>query len=228
MASVHPSRSLPCTAAARSKNRITVRKRVEKSAPEAVEAQRGKGPSHWLCELRAGSATLRRAFHRAFVRSCRRPQPDHRLQVGRREGGAATRLGRGLVQLNVEVIVTNANAAVGAAKRATRTIPIVMTVPSTRWAAGSSRASRAPGADVTVWRLLRPSLPGSGSNWCANFSLVEARRGASRTNLTLVTAMQAAAQSMDFELIIQRVTKPEELPVALGRSRRAPKCSLCR
>ena len=65
-----------------------------------------------------------------------------------------------LVRLNVDVIVAANNAAVGAARRATRTIPIVMVLAEDPVASGFVESLRRPGGNVT----------GLSSQWADLFS----------------------------------------------------------
>jgi putative ABC transport system substrate-binding protein len=131
-----------------------------------------------------------------------------------------------LVALNVEVIVTSATPAVNAAKRATSTIPIVMAAVADPVGSGLVASLGHPGGNVTGMTLLSTELAGKRLQLVheilprATRIAVLALGGLSATPL-LLTAMRAAAQTMNLELITQLVTKPEELPGAFTEFRRA-------
>ncbi len=188
--------------------------------PLATRAQReSKVHRIGYLNLRAGPAALDEAFLQrlrelGYVEG-RNLLIDYRWAAEKEERLPA--LAAELVQLNVEVIVTNANAAVSAAKRATSTIPIVMTASNDPVGSGLVASLGRPGGNVTGMTLFATELAGKRLQLMREL-LPRAKRVAvlAGSNLTLVTAMQAAAPRMAFELIVQQVTKPEELPVAFG------------
>jgi len=131
-----------------------------------------------------------------------------------------------LVALNVEIIVTAATPAVNAAKRATSTIPIVMAAVADPVGSSLVASLGHPGGNVTGMTLLSTELAGKRLQLVREI-LPRARRiavlalgGLSATPL-LLTAMRAAARTMDLELVTQLVTKPEELPGAFTEFHRA-------
>src|SRR5713226_5883096 len=115
-----------------------------------------------------------------------------------------------LVQLNVEVIVTSATPAILAAKRATSTIPIVMAAVADPVGSGLVTSLGHPGGNVTGMTLLSTELAGKRLQLVREI-LPRAKRiavlalgGLSATPL-LLTALRDAGQTMDLELITQRV-----------------------
>ncbi len=131
-----------------------------------------------------------------------------------------------LVALKVELIVTSATPAVNAAKRATSTIPIVMAAAADPVGSGLVASLGHPGGNVTGMTLLSTDLAGKRLQLVREI-LPRAKRiavlalgGLSATPL-LLTALRDAGQTMDLELITQRVTKPEELPGAFTEFQRA-------
>jgi putative tryptophan/tyrosine transport system substrate-binding protein len=131
-----------------------------------------------------------------------------------------------LVALNVEVIVTSATPAVNAVKRATSTIPIVMAAVADPVGSGLVASLGHPGGNVTGMTLLSTELAGKRLQLVREI-LPRAKRiavlalgGLSATPL-LLSAMRAAAQTMDLELVTQLVTKPEELAGAFTEFHRA-------
>jgi len=131
-----------------------------------------------------------------------------------------------LVQLNVEVIVTSATPAILAAKRATSTIPIVMAAVADPVGSGLVTSLGHPGGNVTGMTLLSTELAGKRLQLMREFLpratrvAVLALGGASATPL-LLTAMRAAAQKIGIELVVQLVTKADELPGAFTKFQEA-------
>jgi putative ABC transport system substrate-binding protein len=184
-------------------------------APLAARAQRAdKVHRIGYLNLRAGPGALDETFVQrlrelGYVEG-RNLIIDYRW-VGEREERLPA-LAAELVQLKVDVIVTNANAAVDAAKRATSTIPIVMTASNDPVGSGLVASLGHPGGNVTGMTLFSTELAGKRLQLLREL-LPRAKRVAvlAGSNLTLVSAMQTAAPRMGFELIVQVVTKPEEL-----------------
>jgi putative ABC transport system substrate-binding protein len=150
---------------------------------------------------------------------------DYRWAAGREDRLPA--LAAELVQLNAEVIVASATPAVSAAKRATSTIPIVMTAVADPVGDGLVASLGHPGGNVTGMTLLSTELAGKRLQLmrellprATRIAVLALGTGFDATPL-LLTAMRAAAQRLDLELFIQLVTKAEELPRAFTEFQKA-------
>jgi putative tryptophan/tyrosine transport system substrate-binding protein len=131
-----------------------------------------------------------------------------------------------LVKLNVELIVTSSTPAISAATRATSTIPIVMQTAADPVGSGFIASLGHPGGNVTGLTLLSTELAGKRLQLMRQLLPISTRVGllaldnAFATPL-LLAAMRDAARQMDIELVVQLVTKAEDLPAAFAEFQRA-------
>ncbi len=131
-----------------------------------------------------------------------------------------------LVKLNVELIVTSSTPAISGATRATSTIPIVMQTAADPVGSGFIASLGHPGGNVTGMTLLSTELAGKRLQLMRQLLPTSTRMGllaldnAFATPL-LLTAMRDAARQMDIELVVQLVTKAEDLPAAFAEFQRA-------
>jgi len=131
-----------------------------------------------------------------------------------------------LVQLNVDLIVTSATPAVSAAQRATRTIPIVMTSVADPVGSGLVVSLGHPGGNVTGMTLLSTELAGKRLQLVRELFPRATRIALLAVNNVFATplllvAMRAAAQKLDFELVVQLVTTAGDLPGAFAEFQKA-------
>jgi len=130
-----------------------------------------------------------------------------------------------LVRLKVEVIVTAAAPAIEAAKRATRTIPIVMATAADPMGSGLVASLARPGGNVTGLSALSTDLAGKRLQLArelvpkATRVAVLAHHGTSATRLFL-EEMRTAAQQMEVQLVVQEVQVADDLPGAFTAMQR--------
>ncbi|MCU0965522.1 MAG: hypothetical protein MUF08_10825, partial [Burkholderiaceae bacterium] len=74
---------------------------------------------------------------------------QYEIRAPLQEGGPFDELAADLVRIRVDVIVATANTVVGAARKATQQIPIVMSPGSDPVALGFVKSLRQPGTNVT-------------------------------------------------------------------------------
>ena len=131
-------------------------------------------------------------------------------------------LADGLVRLNVEVIIASLNQAIAAAKRATRTIPIVMYGAVLPVELGFVESLARPGGNITGTTWTAPELVGKGLE-----ILKEAAPGTARVALLFNPTMPGAelsepatvhaASALGVSVQNFLVTRPEDIPAALNR-----------
>ena len=83
---------------------------------------------------------------------------EYRFADGKEE--VLPKLAAGLVQLPMDAILTGGTPATQAAKKATRTVPIVMAVSNDPVASGFVASLNRPGGNITGTSLLAPDLAG--------------------------------------------------------------------
>jgi putative ABC transport system substrate-binding protein len=116
-----------------------------------------------------------------------------------------------LIQLRVDVIVAGDSAAIPAAKQATSTIPIVMTVSGDPVRAGHVASLARPGGNITGLSNLTPQLAGQRLEL-----LTEAVPGLSRLAVLGPPGapdwleLAAATQAVGVQLLALKVHRPEE------------------
>jgi putative ABC transport system substrate-binding protein len=140
------------------------------------------------------------------------------------DGDRAARLAADLVRSEVDIIVAVATPAAHAAKRATATIPIVMTVADPL-ATGLVASLARPGGNLTGVTTTSPDLAGKRLEL-----LRELRPGAARVaflgaandpnTATFVRATRAAAESIGVVLHTLLVTGPDEFEAAFAKMAR--------
>lgn len=127
-----------------------------------------------------------------------------------------------LVRENVDLIVTDGNRATTIAKRATKTIPIVMAVSGDPLGAGLVESLARPGGNITGFTLLAPELSGKRLDL-----LKEAFPKISRivvllnpanpgSALYLKNEVEVAAKTLGVQLQLLHASKPNELATALS------------
>jgi putative tryptophan/tyrosine transport system substrate-binding protein len=131
-----------------------------------------------------------------------------------------------LVQLNVEVIVTSATPAIRAVMDQTSTIPIVMAAVADPLGTGLVASLSHPGGNVTGLTLSSTELAGKRLQLIrelvprATRVAVLALGSKAAATPQLVTAMRSASKQMGVELIVQLVTRPDDLPGAFAEFER--------
>ena len=127
-------------------------------------------------------------------------------------------LAKELVQLNVDVIFTNATPGSVAAKQATNTIPIVFTGVGDPIEAGLVSSIARPGGNVTGIYILSPDLGGKRLELLKEVSpkithvAVLWSRSASTT--VAIKATQAAADALHLQLLSVEVRSPDHFAAA--------------
>jgi putative tryptophan/tyrosine transport system substrate-binding protein len=116
-----------------------------------------------------------------------------------------------LVQLNVEVIVAGDSAAIPAAKQATNTIPIVMTVSGDPVGAGHVASLARPGGNLTGLSNLTPQLAGKRLEFLTavvpELSRLAVLGPAGAPDWP---ELAAATQAVGVQLLALKVQRPEE------------------
>lgn len=126
-----------------------------------------------------------------------------------------------LVQLKVDVILTNSGLPPAAAKRATSTIPIVTAATADPVGQGLVASLARPGGNLTGLSMLSTDLTEKRIQMLREFVpkatriAVLAMKGTSSTPLLLAN-MRTVAQKMGLTLIVQEVNEPEALPGAFA------------
>jgi putative ABC transport system substrate-binding protein len=133
-----------------------------------------------------------------------------------------------LVRLKLDLIVTTATEPVRAAKRATSTIPLVMTGASDPVGSGLVASLARPGGNVTGMTIQSTDLAGK------HFQLVrELVPGATRIAVLIqsggkdsagslfIDQLQTVTKTMGITLVVQQVDKPEALAAAFAAMQRA-------
>ena len=126
-----------------------------------------------------------------------------------------------LVQLKVDVILTNSGLPPAAAKRATSTIPIVTAATADPVGQGLVASLARPGGNLTGLSMLSTDLTEKRVQMLREFVpkatriAVLAMKGTSSTPLLLAN-MRTVAQKMGLTLIVQEVNEPEALPGAFA------------
>jgi len=126
-----------------------------------------------------------------------------------------------LVQADVEVIVTSATPAISAAMGATSTIPIVMQSAADPVGSGFVTNLARPGGNVTGMTLLSTELAAKRLQ-----IMRELVPNSKRTSLLaldnafatplLISAMKAASQQLQLDLVVQLVKTDDDLPRAFA------------
>ena len=134
-----------------------------------------------------------------------------------------------LVKVQVDVILAGGNAAIHAAQQATATIPI-LAFTDDMVGSGLVRSLAKPGGHTTGISLLATELDGKRQD-----ILIEAVPGLRRmaaladSNTTAprqLQALQDAAQARGVELLIHRVSKPEEIAPAIDAAKKSDAAAL--
>jgi putative ABC transport system substrate-binding protein len=131
-----------------------------------------------------------------------------------------------LVQLNVEVIVTSATPAIRAVMDKTTTIPIVMAAVADPLGTGVVASLSHPGGNVTGLTLLSTELAGKRLQLMRELVpramrvAVLALGSNAAATPQLVAAMRSATKQMGIELIVQLITKPDDLSGAFAEFER--------
>jgi putative ABC transport system substrate-binding protein len=130
-----------------------------------------------------------------------------------------------LVRLNVDVIVGSGTLAPLAAKRATSTIPIVMTAAGDPLGSGLVANLARPGGNVTGMSLMAPDLGGKRLELLKELLPRLARvavlwNAANPYSAILFKETQAAGRTLGIEVQSLEVRKPEDLDDAFQAARR--------
>ena len=132
-----------------------------------------------------------------------------------------------LVQLKVDVIVTSGIPPPLAAKKATKTIPIVMGVVGDALGTGLVNSLARPGGNVTGLTLLGPELSGKRleilKETVPRLSRVAVLLNPVNTGSALFRKeIEVAARSFGVEVRILEVRRPDDLANTLSKSRIGP------
>jgi putative ABC transport system substrate-binding protein len=130
-----------------------------------------------------------------------------------------------LVRLNVDVIVAGGTLAPLAAKRATSTIPIVMTAAGDPLGSGLVATLARPGGNVTGMSLMAPDLGGKRLELLKELLPRLARvavlwNAANPYSTILFKETQTAGRTLGIEVQSLEVRKPEDLDDAFQAARR--------
>jgi putative tryptophan/tyrosine transport system substrate-binding protein len=124
-----------------------------------------------------------------------------------------------LVRLNVDVIVTESNAAALAAKHATQTVPIVMAIAGDPVKAGVVDNLARPGGNITGLTLIHPDLSGKRlqllKEAVPRVGLVAVIwNPTSPASVELLRETEAAARSLNLKVHAIEVRAPADLDAA--------------
>jgi putative ABC transport system substrate-binding protein len=149
---------------------------------------------------------------------------EYRYAAGKEE--RLPKLAAELVALRVDIIVTVATQPVIAAKRATGTIPIIMTAPSDAVASGLVASLARPGGNVTGLTYLSTDLAGKRLQLLRELLpkgtrvAVLAFKGSSGAGELFLEKLQAAARQMGITLIVRRENEAAALADAFAAMQR--------
>lgn len=126
-----------------------------------------------------------------------------------------------LLQLRVDLIVTDGTPATEAAKIATRTVPIVMAVSNDPLASGFVASLNRPGGNITGTSQQAPELAGRRLQLLTEMIPTLARvavlsKPSNPSHALLVKQTQTAARALNIELHVVEATAPEELDGAFA------------
>jgi putative tryptophan/tyrosine transport system substrate-binding protein len=133
-----------------------------------------------------------------------------------------------LLRLSPDVILANSVGAVRAAQQATRTVPIVFTAVSEPVAQGFAASLAHPGANITGFTNLEPSV---GGKWLALLKEIDPRvtRVAfifnpllSRVTSLFIRSARVAAPILALETVEAPVKQPAEIETVMARIGREP------
>jgi putative ABC transport system substrate-binding protein len=147
---------------------------------------------------------------------------EYRLSEGRDE--RLPELAAELVRLKVDIIVTSGIAPPLAAKKATKTIPIVMGVVGDAIGTGLVDSLARPGGNVTGLTLLGPELSGKRleilKETVPKLSRVAVLLNPANRGTTLYRKeLEDAARSLGVELHLVEARRPNELASALSETK---------
>ena len=142
-----------------------------------------------------------------------------------RSGGMSA-LAAELVQRNVDVILTAGTTTTQAAKRATSTIPVIMTFVSDPVEAGFVASLARPGGNITGLTNLAPELSGKWLEFLKQIAPKASRVGVlmnptTRAHRVLLTEMIGAAKTLALVLQSVDVRDAHALEGALARLKKA-------
>ena len=175
-------------------------------------------------------ASVPNDFFRAFVEGLRALGyvEGRNIYIEYRYSGENTErlpdLAKELVQLKVDVIVTQSSLPVAAAKGATSTIPIVMTAPNDPVGNGLVASLARPGGNATGMSMMSTDLAGKYLELVREFSPKATRvallgTGGSTGSL-FSEQLQAATRKTGISLVIRQVNKADALAEALATFQR--------
>jgi len=132
---------------------------------------------------------------------------------------ALPKLAAELLQLRVDVILTDSTPATQAAKNATRTVPIVMAAVNAPIASGFIASFKRPGGNITGLGLLTPEMAGRRLQLLTVMvpDLAAVLSNPSNpSNALLLKPTKAAAQSLGIELQVAEAPRPDKLESAFA------------
>jgi putative tryptophan/tyrosine transport system substrate-binding protein len=134
---------------------------------------------------------------------------------------ALTKLAAELVQLRVDVILTDGTPATDAARKATRSVPIVMAAVNDPVASGFVASLSRPGGNITGLSLLAPELAGKRLQLLAETVPKLARvavlaNPSSPATALLLKQTEAAAQTLGIALYVAEAATPDSLETAFA------------
>lgn len=194
---------------ARAQQTMKVR-RIGYLSPEVAESEPG----------RRNQRLLRESLRRVGYEEGRNLTVEWRFAEGKHN--RLDELAQDLVRRDVELIVANGNGPIVAAKRASRTIPVVMFIGVLPVELGIVESLARPGGNVTGTVWTSPELPGKILQ-----ILKEAAPAAVRVallwnpslplNKIYESELQRAAQALGMTYQYFDVTRAEEIPAVLAR-----------
>jgi putative ABC transport system substrate-binding protein len=149
---------------------------------------------------------------------------EYRWAAGKEE--RLPELAAELVALRVDIIVTQATLPVMAAKRATDTIPIIMTAPTDAVASGLVASLARPGGNITGMTFLSTDLAGKRLQLLrevlpkATRVAVLTYKGTAGGTELLLEKLQAAARQMGITLIVRKENDAAALAGAFAAMQR--------
>ena len=144
---------------------------------------------------------------------------EYRFADGKEE--VLPKLAAELVQLPMGAILTDGTPATQAAKKATRTVPIVMAVSNDPVASGFVASLNRPGGNITGTSLLAPDLAGRRLQLLTEMvpglaHVAVLMNPSNPSHALLLKQTQAAAQSLSVELQVVEVAAPDKLDGAFA------------